>query len=52
MKSDEARRNWRDVLEYVRSGGTVIVEHYQRPVAAVVPLDDQHEGATDADNPR
>lgn len=37
MKSDQVRTNWRDVLDYVRGGGTVVVEHYNRPVAALVP---------------
>lgn len=37
MKSDQVRTNWRDVLEYVRGGGTVVVEHYNRPVADITP---------------
>lgn len=37
MKSDQVRTNWRDVLDHVRSGGTVIVEHYNRPVARITP---------------
>jgi antitoxin (DNA-binding transcriptional repressor) of toxin-antitoxin stability system len=37
MKSDEVRKNWADVLLHVRTGGTVVVEHYTKPVADVVP---------------
>jgi YD repeat-containing protein len=39
MKSDQVRTNWRDVLEYVRAGGVVIVEHYNRAVARIAPLE-------------
>jgi antitoxin (DNA-binding transcriptional repressor) of toxin-antitoxin stability system len=38
IKSDEARRTWRDVLDYVRSGGSVVIEHYNRPVAQISPV--------------
>lgn len=37
MKSDQVRTNWRDVLDYVRGGGTVIVEHYYKTVATLAP---------------
>lgn len=37
MKSNEVRVNWRDVLEHVRMGGSVIVEHYNRPIAQITP---------------
>lgn len=40
MKSDQVRQNWRDVLEHVRTGGAVVVEHYNRTVARVIPEDD------------
>jgi antitoxin (DNA-binding transcriptional repressor) of toxin-antitoxin stability system len=39
MKSDQVRTNWRDVLDFVRSGGTVIVQHYNRPIARITPLE-------------
>ncbi|MCO6011722.1 hypothetical protein NE236_42930 [Actinoallomurus purpureus] len=46
MKSAEARQQWRDVLELVRLGGRVVIEHYNRPVAIVLPyvpeLEDVH----------
>ncbi|GAB2832414.1 hypothetical protein GCM10022221_34140 [Actinocorallia aurea] len=35
LKSHEVRRDMRDVLDFVRTGGTVIVEHYNRPVARI-----------------
>jgi prevent-host-death family protein len=37
MKSNEVRINWRDVLDEVRSGGRIVVEHYNRPVAVITP---------------
>lgn len=40
MKSREVRDNWRDVLDHVRSGGTVVVEHYNKPVARIVPIEE------------
>lgn len=40
MKSREVRDNMRDVLDYVRSGGTVTVEHYNRPVARIIPIEE------------
>jgi antitoxin (DNA-binding transcriptional repressor) of toxin-antitoxin stability system len=46
MKSDQVRTNWRDVLDHIRSGGTVIVEHYNRPIARIAPLEDTMTAAT------
>jgi antitoxin (DNA-binding transcriptional repressor) of toxin-antitoxin stability system len=40
MKSNEVRTAWRDVLEHVRLGGSVVVEHYNRSIARVIPEDD------------
>lgn len=40
MKSDEVRKNWADVLQHVRTGGEVIVEHYNRPIARIVPIEE------------
>jgi antitoxin (DNA-binding transcriptional repressor) of toxin-antitoxin stability system len=37
MKSDQVRREFADVLQFVRTGGTVVVEHYNKPVARIVP---------------
>lgn len=40
MKSDQVRVNWAEVIQHVRQGGTVIVEHYNKPVARIVPTVD------------
>lgn len=41
MKSDQVRREFADVLQFVRTGGTVIVEHYNRPVATIAPYEEE-----------
>lgn len=41
MKSDQVRVGWRDVLDEVQAGETVIVERYNRPVARILPEDDR-----------
>ena len=38
MKSREVRDNWRDALDFVRAGGEIVVLHYNRPVARIVPI--------------
>lgn len=40
MKSDQVRREFADVLQFVRQGGSVIVEHYNRPVARITKSED------------
>lgn len=40
MKSDQVRTGWRDVLDAVQGGESVIVERYNRPIAQVIPQDD------------
>jgi antitoxin (DNA-binding transcriptional repressor) of toxin-antitoxin stability system len=40
MKSDEARINWRDVMDYVQAGGSVIVERWNKTIARVIPEND------------
>lgn len=40
MKSDEVRKNWADVLQHVRTGGKVIIEHYNKPIARIVPIEE------------
>jgi antitoxin (DNA-binding transcriptional repressor) of toxin-antitoxin stability system len=40
IKSNEVRRDWADVLQFVRTGGTVVVEHYNRPVATISPYEE------------
>jgi antitoxin (DNA-binding transcriptional repressor) of toxin-antitoxin stability system len=37
MKSNEVRADWAEVMQYVRTGGTVVVEHYNKPVAQITP---------------
>ena len=37
MKSSEVRANWRSVLAHIEDGGSIIVEHYNRPVASITP---------------
>ncbi|MGP4027297.1 type II toxin-antitoxin system Phd/YefM family antitoxin [Actinomadura sp. 3N407] len=38
MKSREVRDNWRDVLDHVRAGNEVVIEHYNKPIARIVPI--------------
>jgi antitoxin (DNA-binding transcriptional repressor) of toxin-antitoxin stability system len=45
MKSDQVRTGWRDALEYVKQGGRIVIEHYQRPVAMLVPYEPQEPEA-------
>lgn len=40
MKSDQVRINWADVLQHVRQGGIVIVEHYNKPIATITPYEE------------
>lgn len=40
MKSRDIRDNWRDVLDYVRAGNEVIIEHYTKPIARIVPIEE------------
>lgn len=40
MKSDQINKNWANTLQYVRQGGTVIVEHYSNPIADIIPHDE------------
>lgn len=40
MSSDEVRTCWRDVVDNVMAGGTVLVERYNKPVAVVIPYAD------------
>jgi antitoxin (DNA-binding transcriptional repressor) of toxin-antitoxin stability system len=38
IKSNEVRTNWAEVLRGIENGDTYTVEHYNRPVAELVPL--------------
>lgn len=40
MKSDQVRVNWAEVIQHVRQGDTVIVEHYNKPVATIAPYEE------------
>jgi prevent-host-death family protein len=40
MKSDAIRQRWRDVMDEVAAGTDVLVERYNKPVAAVIPYED------------
>lgn len=37
MKSAEVRAQWRDVLDLVRSGEEIVIEHYNKTIARIVP---------------
>ena len=39
VNANEARTNWRDVLDTVVAGKSVVVERHGKPVAAVIPFD-------------
>jgi hypothetical protein len=39
MKSEAVRVGWRDVLDDVIAGTDVLVERYNKPVAAVIPYE-------------
>lgn len=39
MKSNEIRQQWREVLADVQAGGTIVVEHYNRPIARITPME-------------
>jgi antitoxin (DNA-binding transcriptional repressor) of toxin-antitoxin stability system len=41
MKSSEVRTDWRAVLAHVESGGSVVVEHYNRPIATITPYTEE-----------
>ena len=37
IKSKEARANWAELLRRAEAGETTVIEHYNRPVATLVP---------------
>ncbi|MCA9924901.1 MAG: type II toxin-antitoxin system Phd/YefM family antitoxin [Anaerolineales bacterium] len=39
MSSDQARSNWREVLETAVAGHSIVIERYGKPVAAIIPYD-------------
>lgn len=40
LRSDEARQTWRDVLDAVTTGDQVVIERYNKPVAALISYED------------
>jgi antitoxin (DNA-binding transcriptional repressor) of toxin-antitoxin stability system len=38
VKSQDARANWSSILRSAEAGDTVVIEHYSRPVARLVPV--------------
>lgn len=40
LKSTETRQNWRDVLDAVCAGNDVVIERYEKPVAALIAYED------------
>jgi prevent-host-death family protein len=40
MQADAVRSEWRDVMDQVVAGGTVLVERYRKPVVAVISYED------------
>ena len=40
MKSDEARKEWRALMDAVIGGDAVVIERYNTPTAAVIRYDD------------
>jgi prevent-host-death family protein len=40
MKSDAVRMGWRDVLDDVADGDDILVERYNKPVAALIAYED------------
>ncbi|KAA3663468.1 MAG: hypothetical protein DWQ04_10560 [Chloroflexi bacterium] len=47
MSSDQARSNWREVLETAVAGDNIIIERYGKPIAAIIPFDQFAEQSDD-----
>ena len=41
VSSEKARANWREILDAVAGGETIVVERYGQPVATLVPYEEQ-----------
>lgn len=39
MKSDEVRNSFRDVLDAVQNGSTVVIERYNKSVGVLLPIE-------------
>jgi prevent-host-death family protein len=40
ISSDQARKNWREMLDTVASGESIIIERYGKPTAVLIPYQD------------
>lgn len=40
IKASELRTKAADILQEVRTGGTVVITHYGKPIAKIVPIAD------------
>jgi prevent-host-death family protein len=40
LKSDVARNSWRDVLDQAAAGDDVVIERYNKPIAALIRYED------------
>ena len=40
ISSDQARTKWREILDRTNSGGSIIIERYGKPAAAMIPYQD------------
>lgn len=41
VSSEKARANWREILDAVAGGETIVVERYGQPVATLAPYEEQ-----------
>lgn len=39
MKSDEVRNSFRDVLDAVQNGSTIVIERYNKSVGVLIPIE-------------
>lgn len=47
IKSRAARDEWKAVLADVQAGETIIIEHYNRPIAKIIPYEETTMKLTD-----
>lgn len=39
MKSDEVRNSFRDVLDTVQNGSTIVIERYNKSIGVLIPIE-------------
>lgn len=39
MQSNEVRVQFREALDFVRHGNAIVVKHYNRPIARIIPFE-------------